>query len=94
MAEKECHETRLMEAARPALVQIQLPGDSFPMIDFAPVRCPNCDHIVLDAASGFFTGLVRVLCPNKRCRRRVWVGSNVAGEMRAVFSDKPPPPPT
>lgn len=49
------------------------------------VRC-RCGTVVLD---GTFRGIVRVRCPSKKCRRRVWVAGD-GQELRLVQLDKAP----
>ena len=52
------------------------------MIDFRAVRCPACDVVVMEIA----TGLARGKCSG--CKRRVWAMSN-GSEVRIGMVDAP-----
>jgi phage FluMu protein Com len=54
------------------------------MLEFRPVRCPECNTVVMDAA---FTGQVRPLCPG--CKRRVWAISD-GSEIRIFMVTRRP----
>lgn len=57
--------------------------------DFKALYCPNCGNFVADVLDGRLHGsLVRLRCPNRRCRRRVWLCG--ADEAKAIAVDRPP----
>lgn len=59
------------------------------MSAFTPVYCPQCGEFVMDVLGGKLTGMTRQRCPNRRCRRRVWIGGD-GGHALAVKVDRAP----
>lgn len=56
------------------------------MIELQAVDCPSCGKQV---ARGMYTGIVQVVCRNRRCRRRVWLGGN-GKQVIVIKLDRPP----